>query len=83
MLHTFDGTGLIILCSCLRVKVCECFICMNIRTTENYKFAKIRTAEVTGNPTNNKNSQGDIPICSTRDEMSQPSQLISPRAATG
>jgi len=28
MLHTFDGTGLIILCSCLRVKVCECFICM-------------------------------------------------------
>ena len=29
-----------------------------------------------------KNSQGDNPICSTRDEISQPSRPISPRAAT-
>jgi len=43
----------------------------------------IRTAGVTGNVTNYKNSQGDNPICSTRNEISQPSRLISPRAATG
>jgi len=57
-----------------------------IRTTENYQFDKIRTAGVTGNATNYKNSQGDNdknPICSSRDEISQPSQPISPRAATG
>ena len=29
-----------------------------------------------------KNSQGENPICSTRDEISQPSRPISPRAAT-
>jgi len=53
-----------------------------IRTTENYEFDKIRTAGMTGNATNYKNSQGDNPICSTRDKISQPSQPISPRAAT-
>jgi len=38
---------------------------------------------VTGNATNYKNSQGDNSIiCSTRDEISQPSRPISPRAAT-
>jgi len=37
---------------------------------------------VTGNATNHKNKQGDNPICSTRDEISQPSRPISPRAAT-
>jgi len=36
---------------------------------------------VTGNTTNYKNSQGDNPICSTRDEISQPLRPISPRAA--
>jgi len=29
-----------------------------------------------------KNSQGDNPICSTRDEIFQPSRPISPRSAT-
>jgi len=53
-----------------------------IRTTENCEFDKIRTAGVTGNATNYNNSQGDNPICSTRDEISQPSRPISPRAAT-
>jgi len=53
-----------------------------IRTTEKYEFNKIRTAGVTGNTTNYTNSQGDNPICSTRDEISQPSRPISPRAAT-
>jgi len=38
---------------------------------------------VTGNATNYINSQGDNPISSTRDEISQPSRPISPRAATG
>ena len=52
-----------------------------IRTTENYEFDKIRTAGVTGNAINYKNSQGDNPICSTRGEISQPSRTISPRAA--
>jgi len=54
-----------------------------IRTTENYEFDKIRTAGVTGNATKYKNSQGENPICSTRNEISQPSRPISPRAATG
>jgi len=53
-----------------------------MRTTENYEFDKIRTAGAIGNATNYKNSQGDNPICSTRDEISQPSRPISPRAAT-
>ena len=58
------------------------FFYVSIRTTETYKFDKIRTAGVTGNGTNYKNSQGYNPICSTRDEISQPSRPISPRAAT-
>jgi len=29
-----------------------------------------------------KNSQGDNPTCSTRDEIPQPSRPFSPRAAT-
>jgi len=37
---------------------------------------------VTGNATNYENKQGGNPICSTRDEISQPSRAISPRAAT-
>jgi len=37
-----------------------------IRTTKNYEFDKIRTAGVTGNAANYKNSQGDNPICSTQ-----------------
>jgi len=37
---------------------------------------------VTGNATNYKNKQGDNPVCSTRDEISQPSRPISSRAAT-
>ena len=53
-----------------------------IRTTENHEFDKIRTAGVTGNATNYKYRQGDNPTCSTRDEISQPSGPISPRAAT-
>jgi len=36
---------------------------VSIRTTENYEFNKIRTAGVTGNATNYKNSQGDNTIC--------------------
>jgi len=42
----------------------------------------IRITGVTGNATNYKDKQGDNPICSTRDEISQPSRPISPRAAT-
>jgi len=56
---------------------------LSIRTTENYEFDKIRTAGVTGNATIFQTSQGDNPICSTRDEISQPSRPISPRAASG
>jgi len=37
---------------------------------------------VAGIATNHKNKQGDNLICSTRDEISQSSQPISPRAAT-
>ena len=55
---------------------------VSIRTTESYEFDKIRTAGVTGNATTYKNCQGDNPICSTRDEISQPSRTFSPRAAT-
>jgi len=43
---------------------------VSIRTTENYEFDEIRTAGVTGNATNYKNSQGDNPVCSTRGEIS-------------
>ena len=56
---------------------------VSIRTTENYEFDRIRTAGVTGNATNYKNSQGDNSIiCSTRDEISQPYRAFAPRAAT-
>ena len=55
---------------------------VSIRTTENYEFDKFRTAGVNGNATNYKNTQGDNPVCSTRDEISQPSRPFSPRAAT-
>jgi len=43
----------------------------------------IMTTGVTVNLPNNKNKQSDNPICSTRDEISQPSWPISSRAATG
>jgi len=56
---------------------------VSIRSTENDESNKIKTAGVTGNATNYKNSQGDNPICPTRGEISQPSRPISPRAATG
>ena len=55
---------------------------VSIRTTQNYECDKIRTAGVTGNATNYKNRQGDNPICSTRDEISQPCRSFSPGAAT-
>ena len=45
---------------------------VSIRTTENYNFDKIRTAGVTGNATNYKNSQGDNPICSEMKFRSPP-----------
>jgi len=90
MRHTFDGTGLILLCSCLHFRLWVWFhqtevdlFYVSVRTTETYGFDKIRTAGVTGNATNYKNRQGDNPICSTRDEILQPSRLFSPRAATG
>jgi len=52
---------------------------VSIRTTENYRFDKFRTAGVTGNAIQ---GQGDNPVGSTRDEISQPSRPFSPRAAT-
>ena len=55
---------------------------VSIRTTENYQFDKFRTAGVTGNAIINSQGQGDNPVCSTRDEISQPSRPFSPRAAT-
>jgi len=36
---------------------------------------------VTGNAIINSQGQGDNPVCSTRDEISQPSRPFSPRAA--
>jgi len=42
---------------------------VSIRTTENYEFDKIRTAGVTGNATNYKNSQGDNPISYVQPEI--------------
>jgi len=53
---------------------------VSIRTTENYRFDKFRTAGVTENAIQ---GHGDNPVCSTRDEISQPSRPFSPRAATG
>ena len=87
MRHTFDGTGLILLSSCLRFSVWVFLTEVNvfyvsIRTTENYQFDKIRTAGVTGKPLIIKTARATNPICSTRDEISQPSRPISPRAAT-
>jgi len=47
MRHTFDGAGLIFLCSCLRFGVWVWFhqtemyvFCVSIRTTETYEFDK-------------------------------------------
>ena len=75
--------GLILLCSCLGFGFTEVNIFyVSIRTTENYQFDKFRTAGVTGNAIINSQGQGDNPVCSTRDEMSQPSRPFSPRAAT-
>jgi len=54
---------------------------VSIRTSENYEFDMIRNAGVTGNAINYKSYHGDNPICSTRDEISQPSRPFSPRAA--
>ena len=69
--HTFDGTGLILLCSCLRFRVWihrteVSVFYVSIRATENYEFGKIRTTGVTENATNYKNSHGDNSIRSTR-----------------
>jgi len=55
---------------------------VSIRRTEDFEFDIIRTAGVSGNATNYEKSQGDNAVCSTRDEISQPSRPISPRAAT-
>ena len=55
---------------------------VSIRTTENYQFDKLRTAGVTGNAIINSQEQGDNPVCSTSDEISQPFRPFSPRAAT-
>jgi len=55
---------------------------VSIRTTENYQFDKLRTAGVTGNAIINSQELGDNPVCSTSDEISQPSRPFSPRAAT-
>ena len=74
MCHTFDGTGLILLCSCLRFRVWLHEVnvfCVSIRAIENYEFDKIRTAGVTGNATNHKSSQGDNSVCSTRQSRRQ------------
>ena len=54
----------------------------SIRTIENYHFDKFRTAGVTGNAIINSQGQGDNPVCSTRDKVSQLSRPFSPRAAT-
>ena len=78
--------GLILLCSCLGfgfglIKLKSIFS-VSIRTTENYQFDKFRTTGVTGNAIINSQGQGDNPVCSTRDEISQPSRPFSPRTAT-
>jgi len=51
---------------------------VSIRTTENYQFDKFRTAGVIGKAIMNRQGQGDNPVCSTRDEILQPSQPFSP-----
>jgi len=52
-------------------------------------YVSIRTTEISlgllewlETPLYYKNSQRDNPICSTRDEITQPSRPISPRVAT-
>jgi len=67
MRHTFDGTGLIILCSCLSFRVWVWFhqtevnvFYVSIRTTESYEFDNIRTAGVTGNATTIKRTRATI-----------------------
>ena len=55
---------------------------VSIRTTDNYQFDKFRTAGVTENAIIYSQGQGDNPLCSTRDQISQPSRPFSPRAAT-
>jgi len=91
MRHTIgcDRLGMILLCSCLRFRVWIRFLAtevnvffVSIRTTENYQFDKFRTAGVTGNAIINSQGQEDDPVCSTRDEILQPSRPFSPRAAT-
>jgi len=86
MRHTFDGTGWVnsfVFMFRVWVHYTEVNIFyVSIRTTENYQFGKFRTAGVTGNAIINSNGQGDNPVCSTRDEISQPSLPFSPRAAT-
>jgi len=52
MRHAFDGTGLILSCSCLHLGFDFGFInffYVSIRTTENYEFDTITIAGVTGN----------------------------------
>ena len=56
---------------------------VSIRTTENYQFDKFRAAGVTGNANINSQGQGGNPVCSTTDEISQPSRPFSAGAATG
>jgi len=91
MRHTFgcDRLGLIFLCSCLDFRVWIQFLetevnvfYLSIRTTANYQFDEFRTAGVTGNAIINSQGQGDNPVCSNIDEISQPSRPFSPRAAT-
>ena len=47
---------------------------VSIRTTENYHFNKFRTAGVTGNAFINSQGQGENPVYSNRDEISQPTR---------
>jgi len=86
--HTFDGTGWVnsfvfVFRVWVQFNSTEANIFyVSIRTTENCQFDKFRTAGVTGNAIINSQGQGDNPVCSTRDEISQPSRPFSPRAAT-
>jgi len=88
MRHTFDVTGWVnsfvfVFRVWVRFHKTEANIFyVSIRTTEIYQFDKFRTAGVTGNAIINSQGQGDNPVCSTRDEILQPSRSFSPRAAT-
>jgi len=57
---------------------------VSIRATEDYEFDKIRTLlEWLETPLIIKTARATILyLCSTRDEISQPSRPVSPRAAT-